>query len=80
VATDGDGELVTEDVVLGFEVGGYYTDYFVKSRFGIGSGKERVCIKEACEACSRKSGFGGYVEDGGGGAMGGRELRGEKKV
>lgn len=60
--SDGDGDLVAEDVVLGFEVRGDDADYCVKSRLWVRSKEKRVCTQELRESGSGKSTLGGYVE------------------
>jgi len=61
VARDGDGDLEAEDMVLGFEVGGYDADYVVERGFWIRGCEDWVGAQELGESGCGEGGFGGYV-------------------
>jgi hypothetical protein len=71
--------LVSEDVVLRFQVWNLDSEDIGEGRLGVGRGKEWVVVKELSEARSRKRVYGGDVKGGTDEAMGRRELRGEEK-
>lgn len=79
MAFNEDGDLVAEDVVLGFEVGSYDAVDVVEGGFewvvgGVGGGEGWVRGEDLAEAGCWEGGFGRYVEGGSGEAVGWWEL------
>ena len=78
---DGDGELVAQDVLLGFEVRGLYAEDVGEGGLVVcGQGGEvGVGGEELGEARGGEEGFGGDVDCGFGEAVGWGELHGEEE-